>query len=431
MKNKLIVISADALTCEDLEYLQTLPNYKKYLAGGSRAGSVRSIYPTITYPCHTTMATGVWPNKHGICGNLELRPELTRVPWKWFYHYRKWEEDIFWAAKRAGLTTAGIFWPVTGNHPAIDYLIAEYWPQPGDTNVREVYRRAGSSEEVLDIIEEELHGIRITSHPYTDEFQIRCACSMLRRFQPDLLMLHPGNVDACRHNTGLWNDKVTASVEETDQYIGQIMETVEELGLLEHTNLVLTSDHGMLDVVRIVNVNVLLQRSGLITVNEEGSVVDWEVYCQSGGTQACVYMKNPSDEVLKKRVHKLLLNWAEEGVYGFSEVLTEEEANQKEHLGGEFSFILETDGYTAFGNAAVGSLVANYDASDYRYGKATHGHMPHKGPQPVFVAKGPRIAEEVVVPNINLVDEAPTFAQILDVELKGYDGTSIDAFIRR
>ncbi|MBQ8803734.1 MAG: alkaline phosphatase family protein [Tyzzerella sp.] len=429
MDRKLIVISADALTCEDLEYLQTLPNFQKYLAGGSRATSVRSIYPTITYPCHTTIATGVWPEKHGITGNFELKPELDRVPWRWFYHHVQWQENIFSAAKRAGLTTAGIFWPVTGNHPDIDYLIAEYWPQPGDTDIREVYRRAGSSEEVLDIIEEELQGIRICSHPDTDDFQIRCACSMIRKFQPDLLMLHPGNVDAYRHNYGLWNDKVTVGVEETDKYIGQIMSTVEEMGLLEKTNLVLTSDHGMLNVSRIININVLLAGAGLITTNKEGKICEWQAYCQSGGTQALVYLSDSTDEDLKKKVGQLLHKWQEEGVYGIGRVYTEEECRREEHLGGPFSFVLETDGYTAFGNGASGAVVSNYDISDYRYGRATHGHLPDKGPQPVFVAKGPNIRANSVKEGMHLIDEAPTFAKILGIELENADGVAIEEFV--
>ena len=45
---KLIVISADALVAEDMEYLETLPNFKKYLAGGVGVRKVHSVYPTIT-----------------------------------------------------------------------------------------------------------------------------------------------------------------------------------------------------------------------------------------------------------------------------------------------------------------------------------------------------------------------------------------------
>ena len=52
MANKLIVLSADAMVTEDLTLFTTLPGYNTYLKGGSMVRSVRSIYPTVTYPCH-------------------------------------------------------------------------------------------------------------------------------------------------------------------------------------------------------------------------------------------------------------------------------------------------------------------------------------------------------------------------------------------
>ena len=316
MKQKLIVLSADALTFEDMEYLKTLPNYRKYLEGGCRVKRVRSVYPTITYPCHTTMVTGVWPEKHGVLSNMELIPGASPVPWKWFYSSVSWKEDLFTAAKRAGLTTAAIFWPVTGGHPAIDYLIDEYWPQPGDENMRHVFARAGSSEEVLDIIEEQFHGIRIRTHPQTDDFIMRCAREFILRYQPDLLMLHPANIDAYRHNYGLFNDQVTKGVEETDRYIGELMEAVEEAGLSDCTNLALVSDHGQIDIKRIVSPNVLLAEAGLIETDGDGKLRDWKAYCQSGGTQALVYLKDPNDRDVYDKTYKLLRRLEEEGSMG-------------------------------------------------------------------------------------------------------------------
>ena len=61
MANKLIVVSIDALVYEDLEYLKTRPNFQKLLASCAQVKRVKSIYPTLTYPCHATMATGCLP----------------------------------------------------------------------------------------------------------------------------------------------------------------------------------------------------------------------------------------------------------------------------------------------------------------------------------------------------------------------------------
>ena len=57
--------------------------------------------------------------------------------------------------------------------------------------------------------------------------------------------------------------------------------------------------------------------------------------------------------------------------------------------------------------------------------------MPEKGPQPIFVVKGPDFVESVVVENAELVDEAPTYAEILGVDLPDADGKPIMELIRK
>ncbi len=431
MNKKLIVFSADAMVTEDLEYMKTLPNYQKYLAKGCIVEKIRTVYPTITYPCHTSMSTGVYPNKHQVFGNLQLFPGEKETPWKWFHEWNKHAgEDIFTAAKKHGLTTAAVFWPVTGNHPDIDYLVDEYWPQyPGDS-LRDVFARSGSSEEVLDAIEPNFEGTQIRVHPGTDRFVVDCACALIRKFQPDLMMLHPANIDSARHKSGLFNDKVTVAVEETDRFIGQIMEAVEEAGLLDVTNFVLTSDHGQMDIKRVINVNVFLADAGLIRV-DAGKVVDWDAWFQSGGCFGLVYLKDTSNREIYDKTYALLKHMADEGIYGISQVFTEAEINEKEHLGGDFAFAVETDGYSSFGDDWMRPIVRNFNEADYRYGRATHGYLPDKGPQPIFVAAGPDFNEGVVLNRRPIVDEAPTYAALFGFELPDADGKPIMEFIRK
>ena len=66
-RNKLIVVSADAMVDADLELMETLPNYQAIFGGrASMVKRVRTIYPTVTYPAHASMRTGVYPARHGI-----------------------------------------------------------------------------------------------------------------------------------------------------------------------------------------------------------------------------------------------------------------------------------------------------------------------------------------------------------------------------
>ena len=59
MKSKrLIVISLDALGSTDFETFSQLPNFKKFIDHAAFCRQVRSVYPSLTYPAHTTIVTG-------------------------------------------------------------------------------------------------------------------------------------------------------------------------------------------------------------------------------------------------------------------------------------------------------------------------------------------------------------------------------------
>ena len=148
---KFIVLSADALVTEDLKLLETMPNYSKYIMGGSGTKGMLSVCPSVTYVAHTTMASGFLPGKTGIVSNFAtLEHGVKNRPWCLTHDLVK-VPDIFTAAKRAGKTTAAVFWPVTGNHPDVDMLINEIPGCTPDMPIDEALKAQGSSEEMLEI----------------------------------------------------------------------------------------------------------------------------------------------------------------------------------------------------------------------------------------------------------------------------------------
>ena len=152
-EKKLLVFSVDAMVCEDLALLREKPNFRKYLAGGCEVtGGMKGIYPSVTYPAHVSMVTGCYPASHKVTSNFSFTTTGKDQNWLWFSDaYRT--EDLFAAAKKAGYTTGAISWPCSARNPNIDWLMAEYWmPNPGDT-LTGSFRDAGSSEEMLGIIE--------------------------------------------------------------------------------------------------------------------------------------------------------------------------------------------------------------------------------------------------------------------------------------
>ena len=92
---------------------------------------------------------------------------------------------------------------------------------------------------------------------------------------------------------------------------------------------------------------------------------------RSCGMSAYVYLKNPSNLGVQETVADLLEEMRRDGRYGISEVLTREEAARREHLYGSFSFVIETDGTTTFGNRWTPPVSSPLTNSDYRFGLAT------------------------------------------------------------
>ena len=424
----LIVISEDAMVYEDLAQLRQMPSFGAVMQNAAIVKTVRSVYPTITYPNHTSMRTGAYCGKHGIINNELTNLTEAKSDWEWFNDAVK-VGDIFDAFKAAGLTTAGVFWPVTGNHKNIDYLVDEYWPQSAEETTLECFANSGSSPEVIEkvvkpnmMLVDGLH----RKHPHCDAFVHACACSMIREFKPNLLMIHPANIDAYRHETGLFSSKVTHGLHEIDLWLGEILKACRDAGIENDTDLFIVSDHGQLNITRSIALNALLAEKGLLTVGEDGQVADYVAIAKSTGLSAQIYLKDEKDH---DRVYDALKSMVEDGLYGFERVYTAEEADREEGLSGKFAFVLETDGYTSFSNAWTRPLVRRVDNSDYKFGRATHGHHPDKGPQPTLIACGPDIKAGAVVERKPIVDEAPTYAKIFGLSLPDADGKPIDEIL--
>lgn len=440
MPKRLIVFSVDAMVTEDVEAMRNMPNFRRYLNGGSEfQHGMRTIYPSVTYPIHASILTGCYAEKHQVTSNFGFTTEDKDATWLFSSEHIA-VEDIFAVAKRAKLTTAAVGWPMTGCNPNIDYLANEYWmPLPGDT-LRKSFQRMGSSEEVLDILESHtdllapdwmLGGKKhFMSWPEVDDFWVACTCDIIRKFKPDITFVHTGTFDSFRHKYGVFGPHLNQARENQDRYIGELMSACEEAGVAEETNLIMVSDHGQRDICRAINLNVKLADAGLITIGADGKVADWQAFCFSNAMSTLVYVKDRSNDDLKKRVYQVLRDLQEEGVFGIGRIYTAKEAQEEEHLCGDFEFVIESDGYTSFGDRAVRPLVQNFDVSDYRFGRATHGYMPDYGPQPVFVAKGPNIKEGVMMGRGLVVDEAPTFAKLFGLDMEQADGKPIDEILR-
>lgn len=431
---KLIVVSADALVYEDLETLKNTPVVGHMMKEGAMVKRLRSVYPTLTYPNHTTMVTGTYPDKHGVVNNTVYEAGNEHPVWN-FEHEAVKCRDLFDAAKAAGLSTCAVGWPVTGNHKSIDYLLDEVWPmEPEKQESREAFidemMAKGTPDWLIESSVVQHIDLRVPRRtPDSSWFNTLVFCDMIRNYAPDLCMLHIGNIDGTRHTYGVFNDEVTKNVLMLEDFMNEIVNAVSATGNLYNTDFVITADHGQIDTDRTVNPNVLLRKAGLIETDSEDKVISWKAWSFEAGTSAQIVIdpELPEEEKasLKETVLQIFKEEKEKGDCGFEDIYTKEFTEEEEHLSGEFEFVLETDGHTAFADAWTGEYMK---AADHIHGK--HGHHPDKGPWTTFIGFGPSFKKGACIDAAPIIDTAPTYASILGTSLPYADGHSLMGILK-
>ena len=433
----LIVISVDALVYEDLEFAYTLPHFKYLLDNGSQIKRVKTIYPSLTHPVHSAILTGAPAGKTGIINNLLFDKENPdKRSDAWYNNLTDIKCDtLIHAAKRSGLTVACASFPLTSYHGGlIDYLLPNalnFYFDESDDEPMAVFRKLGASDEMLDIISDgvALYGHR-DEHPSVEELQAFCSAEIIRCFKPNLLLTHPSYVDNRRHATGVFSEDVKKAIVNTDRWIGMLMDAARDAGIFEECDFVILSDHGQINITRIAYPNYLLKEHGFIKTDEAGSITEWRAFAEGAGASAQIYLFDPSDLKTKDSVYRLLSDASEHKLYGFETVFTADELKEKFGLAGDFSFVLEGDGFTGFGAEISGTPFSFYESGNYQNQHGTHGHLPDKGPQPTFIGCGPHFKKGVRIEEGDILNHAPTLAHLLGVTLLDSVGTAVSEILK-
>ena len=113
MKQKLFVFCLDALCTLDIEFIKTLPHMGRLLSEGAYVKHVEPVYPSLTYPCHCSIITGTYVDRHGVYHNEIVEVEKENAPW---FNQRSdiHVPTLFDIAHKQGYTTCAISWPVSG-----------------------------------------------------------------------------------------------------------------------------------------------------------------------------------------------------------------------------------------------------------------------------------------------------------------------------
>ncbi len=432
-KNKLLVFMIDALCETDVAYMRTLKNFGWILENGALVREMLPVYPSFTYPCHVSIMTGCYPNKHGIPHNEQVKAGVHPVPW---YSKRSMVKKKFLAeyAKEHGYSTCLINWPVSEGADVDINLPMCLPPRYRGDNPRMFYE-GSTSKEVLDRYFWK-HGYllcgcnKILNSSY-DDFTNAVSPDIIRDYgQPDVMFVKMCDLDTVRHKLGVDNDSAKLQLQKHDCELGVLMESIRRYGDFEHTNFIIMGDHGQTDVERVLNFNRVLQEKGLQKLDENGHLESFDAYCHSTGGCGWIELSNPADEELRQKVYRVLLEAKDSGKYGLGYVFTKEEADERFHLTGPFDFIIEGEEPLSFGYDPAAPLFTKAAPGDYKTAPGTHGGLPWRDHRTTFFACGPAFKKGAVIEQACLVDEAPTMAKILGFEMEDIDGKCLDDILR-
>ena len=240
---RVLLIGLDGLRADALD-MYDAPTLEALAERGARAERMIPVMPSKTFVNFYSIATGLYPENHGMTENAPYDREArtgfvsatsTQDPFWWQ------GEPIWTTAEREGLTSAIMFW--LGSEVAHDGLRPSIWmPYAHDKPYQE------RVDEVLAWYDA----------PAED--------------QPRLAAIYFDRVDSVAHNHGPENEAVAEAVAEMDGYVAQLVAGLEARGLLETTNIIIVSDHGMaqLSDERIVAVDDWIDFERVYSPHMEG-----------------------------------------------------------------------------------------------------------------------------------------------------------------
>jgi predicted AlkP superfamily pyrophosphatase or phosphodiesterase len=430
----LLVISIDGLNpayvIEADRFRLKVPNLRRILQTGAYAKGVRGVLPTVTYPTHTTMLTGVFPAKHGIYSNVSFDPEIKNTG-GWYWYSEDVRVPTIWtAAADAGYTVGSVAWPVSVSAKGVRFLIPEYWrSMKGADDLKVV--RALSSPGLLSELEKK-HGkyvIDLDNATPGDWMRTRYAASIIRDKGAQLLTIHLASLDHIEHETGPASNAGFAALEEIDSMVGELETAIRAVA--PNAVVCVLSDHGMTRVDHQVNLNAAFVKAGLITLSTQpgasgtAGISDWKAQAWLSGGSAAIMLKSPDDESTARTVKQLLDGLAADSANGIAEVM-DRQAIAKAGGAPTASFWVDFKPGFSSGAALSGEVTRSVSA------RGTHGYAPsHDDMQASFFIAGPRIRPGLIAANVEMRHVAPTLAQTLGLSFPGADLRPLDIFEAR
>lgn len=408
-----------------------VPVMRKLAAEGARAeGGMIAAFPTVTWPTHTTLATGATPARHGVVGNNYFdRATGKTVP---LILDRTLNKDqtvqtptIYDAAHQAGLKTAAVCWPASREAASLDWTVpdmfeADAWPKYGTRAWLDELRQEGWPVDKQNAWCSMPGGGVPRDWLYT-----RMVRQVLRKHSPNLVLLHLVEPDHVQHAHGPRSDEAYWVASYSDDRIRDLVEAIEASPLAAKTTLFVLSDHGFFPVNYEIRPNVVLRKLGLI--EGSGAAEKRIAYCMAEGGACGVYI---TDEARRAQIARQLrgeLSKLEgiQAVFDSSEFAEIGQPTPQQNPRGADLWLAAKSEY-AFSGASDGDRVVIKKPTL----SGTHGYLPDQPDMlSVCIVSGPGLKAGTKLGKIRAIDIAPTIAGILGIELPTAEGKPIEKLL--
>lgn len=412
-----VLISVDGMRPDTITRADQLglkvPNLRRMMREGVYAEGVSGVVPTVTYPSHTTLITGVSPAKHGIYSNTTFDPEQKNLQ-GWYWYSEDIKTPTLWElARAAGLSTASVNWPVSVG-AKVDYLIPEVW-RTGTEDDRKLVRSL-STPGMLAKLESELGPFaeELNTDLPNDRIRARFAIAIIQKYRPKLITVHLAALDHVQHQFGPFSAEANQIMEASDELVGKLWEAA--LGVDPETVFCVVSDHGFAPVHGKLNLFVAFVQAGLLrpgtakTMFGTPAVESWDAMPWANGGSAAIVLRDPHDAALISKTRDLLMKLAGDPENGIIRIV---EAQELHELGGypTASFLVDMKPGFQTDRGFTGALRGDGSGG-------THGYLPeHVEMRASFFLAGHGIAHSRNLGVVDMRQIAPTIADLLGLKM--------------
>ena len=370
----LILISMDGFRWDYTERTDT-PNFDFLIEKGVRAQSLMPVFPTSTFPNHLSVATGLYPENHGIVSNTmydevfdawyTIGEGSESVPESRWYE----GEPIWVTAEKQGKVTATYFWP--GSEAEINGERPTYWY---------VYDPSTSNETIID--------------------QLLAWLDLPESERPVFMTAYFNDANYWGHNLGPDGVGMESVIQGLDLDLGRLIAGLTARDLLDKVNIIVTADHGMVEI----------DRDRMIFLDD---YIDLEDVTMAGWSPVAGIIPN---EGLEDSIYNSLVN-----VHPQLSVYKKEETPEHLHYRNHRRIT------PIIGIADEGWSISTrdyYNNQPEAYTGGTHGYdLDFLSMHGLFLAYGPAFKDGLIVPSFQNIHIYELIANVLSIAPAVTDGS--------